>query len=72
MSEHSLMKFCPATGEPKPYPSQAKQWREYHGGTAWLFNPWTGERRHPADIGSDTFGLAIATNFTPAKVVTND
>ena len=58
--QHSLMKFDPATGEQKPYPSHADQWREWHGkATAWLFNPWTGTRRDAGDVGSDTFGQLI-------------
>lgn len=58
--QHSLMKFDPATGEPKPYPSHADQWRDWHGkATAWLFNPWTGTRRDAGDVGSDTFGQLI-------------
>jgi hypothetical protein len=57
--QEALMRFDPATGESKPYPSQAKQWREYHGRTAWLYNPWTGGCRNAADVGSDTFGLLV-------------
>lgn len=54
-----LMKFCPATGEERPYPSHAKQWREYHGQTAWLINPYTGDRRKAEDVGLDPFGQLI-------------
>lgn len=58
--QHTLMKFDPATGSEKPYPSHAEQWRHWHGkATAWLFNPWTGERRNAGDVGSDAFGLLI-------------
>lgn len=58
--QNALMLFDPATGEPKPYPSEAAQWRSYHGfATAWLFNPWTGNRRYAGDVGSDPFGHAI-------------
>ena len=64
--QHTLMKFDPATGDPKPYPSHAAQWREWHGSAAWLYDPWTpGEAarpRLPSDIGSDPFGLAIVPN----------
>lgn len=56
----SLMKFDPADASEKPYPSEANQYREYHGQVAWLYNPYTGEKRDPRDIGSDVFGLAIA------------
>lgn len=54
-----LMKFDPTDGSEKPYPSEAGQYRGWHGRVAWLFNPWTGEKRHPADIGSDVTGLLI-------------
>ena len=54
-----LMKFCPATGVEKPYPSEANKYRLYHGKVAWLFNPYSGERRNALDVGSDCFGHAI-------------
>ena len=58
--QHTLMKFDPATGEKKPYPSHADQWRGYHGAlTAWLFNPWTGIRRSAEEVGSDIVGDLI-------------
>lgn len=57
--QNILMKFDPATGEERPYPSHAAQWREWHGGTAWLFDPWTGRRRDARDVGSDVHGLLI-------------
>jgi hypothetical protein len=59
MAQEKLMVFDPATGDEKPYPSHAEQWREYHGQKAWLFNPWYGTRRRAEDVGSDTFGLLI-------------
>jgi hypothetical protein len=59
-----LMKFDPATGEERPYPSHATQWRNWHGGAAWLFDPWTGERRNAHDVGSDVHGLLIAPTGT--------
>lgn len=58
--QQTLMKHDPATGEPRPYPSHAAQWREWHGRmTAWLFNPWTGARRDARDVGSDVQGHLI-------------
>lgn len=57
--QHTLMKFDPATGAEKPYPSHAEQWRTYHGAEAWLFNPWTGTRRRAWDVGTDVFGLLV-------------
>lgn len=60
MKQSTLMKFDPATGAEKPYPSEAEQWRKYHGATAWLFNPWTGVRRLAEDVGSDPKGLLIS------------
>lgn len=58
-AQQALMRFDPATGEPKPYPSHARQWREYNGSAAWLFNPWTGQRRDARDVGSDLQGQLI-------------
>lgn len=55
----SLMLYDPATGGPRPYPSEARQWREHHGPTAWLFNPWTGVRRDALAVGTDPFGHLI-------------
>ena len=58
--QEQLMKYSPDTGEERPYPSNAKQWREYHGRVAWLYNPWTGKQRDLLDVGSDVFGELIA------------
>ena len=58
--QDALMKFDPATGEERPYPSHATQWRNWHGTAAWLFDPWTGKRRNAYDVGSDVHGLLIA------------
>jgi hypothetical protein len=61
---NKLMKFDPATGEEKPFPSHTEQWREYHGKmTAFLFNPWWGGRRDAGDVGSDPFGYAIVAEY---------
>ena len=69
--QHTLMKIDPATGEPKPYPSHAEQWREYHGqATAWLFNPWAEYRRAAEDVGSDTYGFLIIPPKEPVYVAT--
>lgn len=57
-----LMRFDPATGEARPYPSETNQWRDYNGQCAWLFNPWTGARRDARDVGSDPFGHLIGVN----------
>ena len=66
--QSKLMIFDPASGGEKPYPSHAEQWRIYHGMDAWLFNPWTGARRHPSDVGSDCYGYAIIAD--PEKPLT--
>lgn len=58
-NQDTPMKFDPATGWSNPYPSHATQWRHHNGTTAWLFNPWTGDRRTAQDVGSDTFGYLI-------------
>lgn len=40
-----------------------------HGGTAWLFNPWTGSKRHASDVGSDPYGLLIVPDGEPLRPV---
>ena len=67
MAQDKLMLVDPATGGTTPYPSHAAQWREYHGKTAWLFNPWAGGRRNAMDVGSDTFGLLIQHGDEPLR-----
>ena len=62
--QDALMKFDPATGEERPYPSHATQWRNWHGIAAWLFDPWTGKRRNAYDVGSDVHGLLIVPTGT--------
>lgn len=57
--QDELMRFDPMTLEAQPYPSHAKQYREWHGQVAWLYNPWTGEQRDARDIGTDVLGFAI-------------
>jgi len=65
MSQDKRMLCDPATGRQKPYPSHAEQWREYHGhSVAWLFNPWTGERRDARDVGMDVLGRGIVAGGT--------
>ena len=57
--QDELMVFDPQDCSKKPYPSHAVQYRKYHGRTAWLFNPWTGDSRKAYDIGSDVEGCLI-------------
>ena len=58
--QDDTMKYDPATGEQRPYPSHAAQWRRWHGlDCAWLFDPWTGRRRNALDVGSDINGRLI-------------
>jgi hypothetical protein len=57
--QHTLMRFDPATGKECPYPSHAQQWRDFNGKYAWLFNPWSGERRSAGNVGDDPFGLLM-------------
>jgi hypothetical protein len=59
-----LMVFDPKDGMREVYPSEACQYREWHGRVAWLYNPFTGHSRSPEDIGNDPFGLLIVA---PAK-----
>ncbi|MGL5282000.1 MAG: hypothetical protein ACRC8W_09705 [Plesiomonas shigelloides] len=57
----SLMKFDPVTGEKDPIPNEAKNYRNFHGDVAWIYNPYSGEKRDPRDIGTDVFGFWIVT-----------
>ena len=57
--QDELMKVDPRDGSEQPYPSNAKQFREYHGEDAWLYNPWTTNKRDTRDIGTDVLGVAI-------------
>lgn len=66
-NQDALMIYDPAMGDEHPYPSHAEQWRSYHGRKAWLFNPWTGERRSAEDVGSDAFGLLV---LPPGAIMT--
>ena len=59
MQQQTPMKFDPATGWNRPDPSNAGEWRKFNGECAWLFNPWTGDRRRACEVGSDTFGQLI-------------
>lgn len=70
MKQNTLMKYDPATGEEKPYPSQAGQWRDWHGKTtAWLYNPWEGNRRSAEAVGTDTAGYLILPTGEVAEKV---
>lgn len=70
MNQDLLMMFDPATGQLRPYPSHAAQYRAFHGTAAWLYNPWTGGARGSRDIGSDTFGhLILPPKTSPVEVV---
>lgn len=59
----ALMRFDPCTGEPHPYPSQAVDYRQFHGAVAWIYNPWTGEARDLRDVGSDVLGHLIVPSY---------
>jgi hypothetical protein len=62
-----LMKFDPVTGNSNPFPSEARQYRAYHGQVAWLINPYTGDLRDARDIGTDTFGRALTLTLTDGE-----
>lgn len=66
------MKFDPMTGTANPEPTNADEYRKYHGKVAWLYNPWTGTARDPRDIGSDVDGLLIDADQQPHKYVPSD
>lgn len=49
------LRFSPQTGDSLDKPQIAKDLRRLGLG-AWLFNPWTGERRSAKEVGDDVFG----------------
>lgn len=59
-SQPWLMLYDPVTGESKPYPSNADQYREVNKDVAWMIDPWTGEKRTAQEIGVDVFGKNIS------------
>ncbi len=59
--QEKIMLFDPFTGwsDMLPTPCHAAQSREFHGLMAWMYNPWTGEKRNPGDIATDIMGSGI-------------
>jgi hypothetical protein len=53
------MRYDPVTGAVAPQPEMAEAYRVHHGPVAWLYNPWTREKRDARDIGTDVLGLLI-------------
>lgn len=53
------MLYCPVTGERGPVPITAAAWREQHRHTAWVFNPWTGQKRSLGDVEQDPDGRLL-------------
>lgn len=54
------MKYNPINGTEELSHTDALEFRKYHGRIAWLFNPWTGVKRDPRDIGTDVLGYLIS------------
>lgn len=54
-----LMLYDPIRGTPKPYPSEANQFRWYSKNEAWYFDPYTGYNREPSEVMNDPLGLQI-------------
>ena len=71
MQQHTPMIFDPAHGWSGVSETNAAEWRKQHGACAWLFNPWTGDRRGARDVGSDTFGLLIVPPGEPVYAASN-
>lgn len=64
------MTHCPAFGTPleEHHPKVATEWRERYGALAWLYSPWGGSKRHPSDVGLDTFGVLLIPPGEPIQV----
>lgn len=71
MQQHTPMIYDPATGWRRDGVTNADEWRKQNGACAWLFNPWTGDRRDARDVGSDTFGLLIIPPGEPVYAAAN-
>ena len=48
-----------------PFPRTAAQFRSMYPMGTWLFNPWTGSRRHSDDVLSDPVGMLICVVGEP-------
>ena len=59
LEQEKVMEYDPATGEKGCEPNLPDKYRKFHGKLAWLYNPWTGDKRDPRDIGSDVQGFLI-------------
>lgn len=57
--KQSALLFDPATGKRMTAPVSANEYRRMEGEVAWLYNPWTGDKRDPRDVGTDVLGLLI-------------
>lgn len=53
------MNCDPATGRILTEGIYPEEYRENEGPVAWIFNPWTGQRRDLRDVGTDPLGLLI-------------
>lgn len=62
------MQFNPHTGEALSSSGVADRWRKDHPG-AWLFNPWTGEKRTPQAIAKDISGSDIGDGVSPYEAI---
>lgn len=54
-----LMRFSPIVDSAEVWPSEANQYRAEYPDRVWFINPYTGEKRTPANIDVDPYGLLI-------------
>lgn len=60
------MSFDPVSGVSHPFPANAQHYRMHNTDKAvWLFNPWTGTKRHDCDVSSDKYGVLIVPTGEP-------
>lgn len=66
MNQSTPMIFMPHTGLQYPISNRkACEFRKSFTRTIFKYDPWTGEKRNPADIESDPFGLLITPPSEP-------
>jgi hypothetical protein len=53
------MRYDPSTGVEKPSIRTINMYRLNHKTRAWFFNPWTGVKRDPEEVGLDPYGYTV-------------
>jgi hypothetical protein len=57
------MRYDPVTGNYAVRLATPEEYREHYGSVAWLYDPWTGNKRDLRDVGTDPLGKLIVQPF---------